>query len=374
MSRGLVVGAILLAALGIVCGLHYFLYRSAVHFFAVTDKWPRRALAALFVLLPSSFFAALFLSRRFENNFVRGFTIIADLWLGVGLALILFFALAWAAWGAAMLRNPRPSPVWFGIAVVLLASVYSAYGIWNAYHPRVENVTVRLKNLPPAWQGAKLVQITDLHLGLVLDAGFLRDVVREVNAQRPDAVLITGDLFEGENHSLDRFAGPLNAISAPRGVYFVTGNHETYLGVDRALAALAKTKVRALNDEMEVVEGLQIIGISYPLRGFSRDIAGVIGRLPGFDRDKPSVLLYHSPTQIAEVKSAGINLQVSGHTHHGQMFPITLITRLIYGRYDHGLNVEGDFAIYTSPGTGAWGPMMRTGSHPEITVIRLEAK
>ncbi len=170
------------------------------------------------------------------------------------------------------------------------------------------------------------MQISDLHLGLILNSGFLRDVVREVNAQRPDAVLITGDLFEGEDRSLDRFVGPLNALSAPRGVYFVTGNHETYLGVDRALAALAKTKVRALNDEMETVEGLQIIGISYPLRGFSKDIAGIIGRLPGFDRDKPSLLLYHSPTQIAEVKSAGVNLQVSGthppradvpdHAHH----------------------------------------------------------
>jgi predicted MPP superfamily phosphohydrolase len=370
MPRGLVVAAILLAALGVLCGLHYFLYRSAVHFFAVTDKWPRRALAALFVLLPASFFAALFLSRRFENNLVRGFTIVADLWLGVGLALILFFVMAWAAWGVAMLRNPRPSPAWFGFAVVLLVSVYSAYGIWNAYHPRVVNVTVRLGKLPPAWQGAKLVQISDLHLGLILNSGFMRDV----NAPRPDAVLITGDLFEGEDRSLDRFVEPLNAISAPRGVYFVTGNHETYLGVDRALAALAKTKVRALNDEMEVVEGLQIIGVSYPLRGFSKDIAGIIGRLPGFDRDKPTLLLYHSPTQIAEVKSAGVNLQVSGHTHHGQMFPITPITRLIYGRYDHGLNLDGDFAVYTSTGTGTWGPMMRTGNHPEITVIRLEPK
>lgn len=374
MPRSPAVVAILLVALGVLFGLHYSIYRSTVYFFAVTDKWPRRGLAALFVLLPASFFAGIFLARRFENGLVRGFVMAADLWLGVGLALILFFALAWVAWGFAMLRNPRPSPAWFGFAVVLLVSVYSAYGIWNAYHPRVVNVTVRLRNLPPAWQGAKLVQISDLHLGLILNSGFLRDVVREVNAQRPDAVLITGDLFEGEDRSLDRFVEPLNAISAPRGVYFVTGNHETYLGVDRALAALAKTKVRALNDEMEIVEGLQIIGISYPLRGFSKDIAGIIGRLPGFDRDKPSLLLYHSPTQIAEVKSAGVNLQVSGHTHHGQMFPITLITRLIYGRYDHGLNLDGDFAVYTSSGTGTWGPMMRTGNRPEITVIRVKAK
>ncbi len=92
----------------------------------------------------------------------------------------------------------------------------------------------------------------------------------------------------------------------------------------------------------------------------------------GFDPQAPSVLLYHAPTQIPAAKAAGINLQLSGHVHQGQLFPLQFVTRLMYGKYHHGLHVEGDYTIYTSSGTGLWGPTMRTGNHPEIVVIRLE--
>ena len=372
MPRGLWIIVILLVVFGLLSGWHYFLYFSTVHFFGIAGKAGRRAVAAFFVLLPACFFVSVFLARQAENSFTRAFSIVSNLWLGIGLALMLFFAVAWAAWGVVRLHNPRPSPAMFGLAVLLLTFLYSGYGVWNASHPRVEKITVKIKNLPPGWRGRKLVQITDLHLGLILGSAFLESVVQQVNAQSPAAVLITGDLFDGDDRGLERFTGPLNAINAPLGVYFVTGNHETYVGVARVLDVLKKTKVRALGDEMVVIDGLQIMGISYPTRGYSRDIAAAIRAVPGFDREKPSILLYHTPTQVPEVKAAGINFQVSGHVHHGQLFPIQLITRLIYGKYDHGLNEEGDFTIYTSAGTGTWGPMMRTGNHPEITVIRLE--
>ena len=372
MLRGFWAVAILLVVFGLLYGWHYFLYFSTVHFFGIAGRTGRRAVAALFFLLPISFFVSEFLLRRAENSFARAFSIVSSLWLGVGLALMLFFAVAWAALGIFRLHNPRPSPLVFGLAAVLVTCLYSAYGVWNAYHPRVENITVKIKNLPPEWRGRTLVQITDLHLGLILGQAFLERIVEQVNAQSPAVVLVTGDLFDGDDRGLDRLAGPLNAIHAPLGAYFVTGNHDTYLGVARALDVLKKTRVRALGDEMVVLDGLQIIGINYPTRGFSRDIAAAIRGIPRFDREKPSILLYHSPTQIPEVKTTGVNFQVSGHVHHGQMFPIQFITRLIYGKYYYGLNVEGDFAIYTSSGTGTWGPMMRTGNHPEITVIHLE--
>jgi hypothetical protein len=101
--------------------------------------------------------------------------------------------------------------------------------------------------------------------------------------------------------------------------------------------------------------------------GFAEKMA----RLSGFDPGKPSILLYHSPSQIAAAKTAGINLQLSGHVHQGQIFPLQFITRLIFGKYYHGLHAEGDYTLYTSSGTGLWGPTMRTGNHPEIVVIRL---
>jgi hypothetical protein len=217
-----------------------------------------------------------------------------------------------------------------------------------------------------------VVQLSDVHLGHILGTAFLRDIVQKVNTLDPVMVLITGDLFDGMDGRLDELVVPLNDLRAPWGIYFVTGNHETYLGTDRAFAALRKTKVRILHDEMVVVNGLQIIGIDFPEREFSKDIAAVIQTLPEYNRQMPSLLLYHSPTQVEQAKAAGIRLQLSGHTHHGQIFPIQIISRLIYQKYYTGLHVEGDYTIYTSSGAGTWGPTMRTGNHPEITVIHLE--
>jgi predicted MPP superfamily phosphohydrolase len=371
MPRGLWVVVIVLAAFGILYGWHHFLYFSTVQFFGIAGRTARRAVAALFFLLPASFFVSEFFLRRTDNAFARVFSIVSTLWLGVGLTLMLFFAAAWAAWGVGRLHNPRPSKAVFGLAAVLVTSLYCAYGVWNARHPRVEEITVRLKNLPAEWRDRKLVQITDLHLGQILGPRFLEDIVRKVNAQRPSVVLITGDLFDGDDRGLERFISPLDEIHAHLGVYFVTGNHETYLGVARALEVLGRTRITALTDQMTVIDGLQIIGVSYPTRGFTRDIPAAIRGIPGFDPGRPSMLLYHSPTQVQEVKAAGINFEVCGHVHHGQVFPIQFITRLIYGKYEHGLTDEGDFSIYTSSGTGTWGPMMRTGNHPEITVIHL---
>jgi predicted MPP superfamily phosphohydrolase len=359
-------------ALSILYFSHYFLYLSFVHFFSVSTTGRKIMLAVILFLLPTSFIAAEIFARRTTN---RAFTFLffsSTLWLGVGLTLMVFFALAWAAWGAMKVVAHSPGPAVFGWAAVALACLYSAYGVWNAYHPRTEEFTVKVKGLPPDWHGKKIVQISDVHLGHILDASFLQDIVEKSNAQQPDIVFITGDLFDGSDGQLDDLVRPLNGLKAPLGIYFVTGNHETYLGVDRAYAALRKTPVRILDDEMLLIDGLQIIGISYPQRGFSKDIAGVIQKLPGFNPHKPSLLLYHNPTGVAQAKEAGINLQLSGHTHHGQIFPIQIISRLVYGKYYNGLHIEGDYTIYTSSGAGTWGPTMRTGNHPEIAVIRLE--
>jgi hypothetical protein len=196
--------------------------------------------------------------------------------------------------------------------------------------------------------------------------------VDKVNAQKPSMVLITGDLFDGALGNLEQKVAPLNRLEAPQGIYFVTGNHETYLGAHHALEALRTTPVKVLADECVVVDGLQIIGISYPERGHSLRFAEKIARLKGFNANQPSILLYHAPTQIEAAKAAGINLQLSGHVHQGQLFPLQFVTRLIYGKYHYGLHQEGDFTLYTTSGTGLWGPTMRTGNHPEIVVLELQ--
>ncbi len=372
MSRGyIIIPLFILIAFSILFFSHYFIYFSLSHFFGIAP--PRRAtLAAILVLLPASFIGSSMLAHWTDNFFSRAAYFISAMWLGVGLTLILTLALAWGAWGTTKLFTRSPSPAIFGWAAVVLACLYSVYGIWNAYHPRARHLTVRIKNLPPAWRGRKVVQLSDVHLGYILRAGFASRLVAMVNAENPDLVAITGDLFDGADGKLESLVAPLNALRAPLGIYFVTGNHETYLGVERAYAALRTTPVRILADERVVIDGLQLIGVSYPERGHPKDFAHAIAELPGFDPALPSILLYHSPTHIAEAKAAGVSLQLSGHAHNGQILPIQFISRLVYGRYYQGLHVEGNYTLYTSSGAGTWGPTMRTGNHPDIAVIQLE--
>jgi uncharacterized protein len=322
--------------------------------------------------LPLSVIASSFIAHWSDGFFARVYYFCSTLWLGVGLTLLIAFGIVWVAWSVNRVVGKDPDPVYFGLAAVGLALLYSTYGVWNAYHPRLVYCTVPIKNLPPAWQGKTLVQISDVHLGRVLGANFLARVVAQVNAQNPAMVLITGDLFDGADGKLETLVAPLNELVAPQGIYFVTGNHETYLGVQRSYAALRTTPVRILDNEMVAVDGLQVVGISYPERSHALSFADKMAEVTGFDPNTPSVLLYHSPTQVEAAKAAGISLQLSGHVHQGQLFPLQFVTRLMFGKYYHGLHTEGDYTLYTSSGTGLWGPTMRTGNYPEIVVIKLE--
>jgi uncharacterized protein len=370
MPRGFL--AFIVFALAILFALQYFIYFSATRLLEINSRGGRRILTAALAILLAGAVASVFLQRAVDTPALRAvagaFQISLAFWLNAAMA----FLLAWACWGLVrLLGAPLHRPM-FGWTSVLLACLLSAWGVWNATHPHVRRVTVQMRGLPPEWRGKTIAQISDLHLGFSAGRAFAERVVAIVNAERPAAVAITGDLFDGGDASLNGLAQPLGQLNAPMGKYFITGNHETYLGVARAEEALRGTSVRWLNDEMATPGGLQIIGISYPERGEHKNIAAAIRGVRGFDPSKASVLLFHSPVAIPAIKATGVRLQLSGHTHLGQLFPFQFITRQVYGKYDHGLNVEGDFAIYTSPGTGTWGPRMRTNSRAEITMIRLE--
>lgn len=370
MPRGFLV--FLVVALAILLGFQYFIYFSTTRLLEMNGKTGRRILAAALLFLMAGAVTSVFLQRRVDSVPARAVAGTFQLWLGFGLALAMAFPLAWALWGSARIWNPRLGSAPFGWSAIVLAFLFSAFGFWNATHPKVARVTVHMRDLPAEWRGKTIAQISDLHLGFSVGRSFAERVVEMVNAERPAAVVITGDLFDGDDARLSNLAGVLNGLNPPMGIYFVTGNHETYVGVERVEEALRGTKVHVLNDEMATPGGLEIVGIAYPDRGEHKDVAAAIRNVRGFDPARASVLLYHSPVGIPEIKATGIRLQLSGHTHRGQLFPFQFITQQVYGKYDHGLNVEGNFAIYTSSGTGTWGPRMRTSARAEIAIIRLE--
>jgi len=356
----------------VVFGSHFFVYYSVVNFFKIVSYKSRLILAIILSLLPMFFFAASIATRIKETLFTRILYFSSSLWFGILTELVVGFALGWLAVGVIRLVGYNANTKILGFSIITLVLIYVSYGIFSVFNPQLKYITVKIKNLPDAWKGKTAVQISDVHLGHILTADFLHGIVGRINELNPEIVFITGDLFDGMDGNLTGIAKPLENIKAPWGMFYVTGNHETYLGVRKAFEAVQDTGIKILNDEKANIEGVQIVGVSYPERGISKNIDDAIKAIGNFDPSEPSILLYHSPVQIERIKEAGINLQLSGHTHKGQIFPFRYITWLIYKGYDYGLKTDGDFSIYTSSGVGVWGPTMRTAATPEIVVIKFE--
>lgn len=353
----------------ILLGGHFFIYFSLVKFLAITSANVKLWLGGGLLFLSVSFIGSSFLAHYSEGLLARVTYSIFSFWLGMGWNLTMAFLVSWLVWGISKMSGQTFDYKYLVVFSVIFMLVFSAWGAWNAYNPKIKNVTVKIKNLPPGWKNKKAIQLSDIHLGHIYGKKFLNKIISQVNAQNPDIIFITGDLFDGMEGELGSLIKPLGDIKAPDGIYFITGNHETYLGVDKSEETLKNTPIKFLNNEMISVNGMQILGISYPSRGEQENFSQKVHSVKDFNFQKPNILLYHNPNSAKEAKEMGINLQLAGHTHRGQIFPFAFITYWIYGKYHNGLTTEGDFNIYTSSGTGTWGPMMRTSGRSEIVVL-----
>jgi len=215
--------------------------------------------------------------------------------------------------------------------------------------------------------------LSDLHFGMLTENGKLSRVMERVNELRPDLIVITGDLVdEGVSH-MEEMAQPLKLLKSRHGVLAITGNHEYYAGVNRAVEIMKSAGIEVLRNEMKVLpSGLQFLGVDDPTGSRRREepAADLEKQLSRLDREKASILLYHQPIHFEKAASFGVGLQLSGHTHGGQLYPIIYISRMIYPRTP-GLHQIGESKMYVSRGAGTWGPPMRLGSPPEIVQITL---
>ena len=386
---------ILLAGiLALTIGLHMFFCKAVIRVFAITGPALKTSLLIVLFLLALSFMASFFLLQWQENSLTVGFYKFSAIWIGLFLNLLPAVLGSWIIIAAVRITGSDASARLIAAVCIVAAVLYSVYGVWNAFHPRIKKLEVQFANLPHQWKNKTIIQLSDVHLGHFYGTEFLNNLVRKVNALNPEVILITGDLFDGMAATISHFAAGLDQFRAKKGVFFVTGNHETYVGLNRALSVLKKTRIQVLHNEIIEVDGLQIMGISYPgIRG-AHDIRG-LGKLPqNSSINIPRILLFHTPTNIrpkggdgldhhfatywvpdtsfALNKEIGADLQLSGHSHAGQIFPFGYLTKLIYKGYDRGFHRLGLFAIYTTSGVGTWGPPMRTGNSPEIVVMNLK--
>ena len=258
------------------------------------------------------------------------------------------------------------------ISSLIVASSLSARAIYEAKFVKLERVDIFIKNLG---QEYKLVQLSDIHIGGLIDTAFIKNMVQRVNALEPDLVVISGDLVDID---ISKAEAPLNALKALKskyGTYFIVGNHEYFHNIDDIIAKVKSLGIRVLENE-NVYIGEQDRGFNL---GGVYDIFGyrVKHHLPDLHRalqgrkDAPTILLAHQPKYLQEIGS-DVDLVLSGHTHGGQIYPFRFLVRLqqpyISGLHQH----TKDLQIYVNKGTGFWGPPMRLGATSEITEIRLK--
>jgi predicted MPP superfamily phosphohydrolase len=382
--------------LSILAALHYYAWRRLVRDPAWSRGW-RRGLTIAIVALGVAAPASMTLWRWIGSEAAAPVSLVGATWMG---SLFLLVTILFAAdvvrgvrgatgwvrrrWGrrepAVNLERRRLLALTFaGVATVGTGGLTAAAVASDAAPPELLDVRVPVRRLPPAFEGYRILQLTDMHVGPTRGRAFVEEVVERANRARADLVAITGDLVDGSVRELAAAVAPLAGLRARDGVFFTTGNHEYYSGVDAWLAHLGTLGIRVLrNERVPILRG----GQAFDLAGI--DDAGASGFGPGHGADlpralagrdpaRPVVLLAHRPSQVREAERLGVDVQLSGHTHGGQIWPFGFFVGLVEPAVK-GLHRFGPTRLYVSSGTGSWGPPMRLATPSEITVVALTAE
>ncbi|MGW4732029.1 metallophosphoesterase [Streptomyces shenzhenensis] len=406
-----------LAVLAVVAGLHWYVWRRLVRDTTAAPGRARRAGTAVFVVGPVLMVAAL-VAERSGAPFWLQRTLAWPGFLWMALALYLLLAVVAGEAVRPLLRRltrrraARPAPVPVAVpagtapapeppeaapeagpgsgpqdpsrrlfvsrvvggaaATAAVATVgYGTYGVLRG--PRVKRVTVPLAKLPRSAHGFRIAVVSDIHLSPVLGRGFAQRVVDTINATQPDLIAVVGDLVDGSVPDLGPAAAPLAQLSARHGAYFVTGNHEYFSGAGQWVEEVRRLGLRPLENARTELPAFDLAGVN-DVQGESEGQGPDFGRALG-DRDpaRACVLLAHQPVQIHEAVRHGVDLQLSGHTHGGQLWPGSLFAAAANPTVA-GLERYGDTQLYVSRGAGAWGPPTRVGAPSDITVVELASR
>lgn len=364
-------------------GLHVYAFlraRQALHFGAGAGT----SLAVFMLIMTAAPFLIRVIERHEYELSGRALSSVAYLWMAVlflyccssvlleALNLVLRLA-GWAA-GNSPSAFVLPARTSFLIAAGL-AVVICIHGYRAALNIRTERLVVKTAKLPAAVDRLKIVQISDVHLGLIVRMRRLTRIMEIVNAEKPDILVSTGDLVDAQLNRMDGLAELIRQVKAPYGKFAITGNHEYYAGIQQALAFTRDAGFRLLRGEAVADGVINIAGVDDPtgVQLNSEKPKSETALLSGLPKDRFTLFLKHRPSVDGNAAHL-FDLQLSGHTHKGQIYPFTYISKMAYplnaGRFD----LPGGAILRVSRGTGTWGPPVRFLSPPEITVIELVRK
>lgn len=388
--------------IGVTVSLHLYFYFRLVRDTSLPSPWRRLATFAVLTLL-LSLLGSMFLRRVLPFEAMRWVMTPVYLWMGMMFYVFLLLlsgdllrlGVRISHWLGSR-GAPDPERRLFlsrliggaavaGAATIATLSTRSALALSRVV---VEKVEVPLARLPAALDGFRIAQLSDLHIGPTLGKAWLEGIVAKTNALGADAIVITGDLVDGEVSDLREDIAPLTQLRAREGVYLCTGNHEYYSGAVQWCAEFERMGLKVLRNERVAIgrdaSGERASGerVTFDLAGiddYNARAEGEAGHGPdlkkalaGRDEQRELVLLAHQPRHIHEAAAAKVGLQLSGHTHGGQLWPWHYLVKL-QQPYLSGLVDHQGTKLYISQGTGFWGPPLRLGSRAEISLITLRA-
>ncbi|MBL8956670.1 MAG: metallophosphoesterase [Myxococcaceae bacterium] len=362
---------------GLAAGLHWYLYLRLIK--DVTDRRAVRlgAMSTFGAVAATSIFGF----ARFRTAEPSTLTMLLPMWFAfviyVVIALITVDVVRWVV-NRRQAAPPSPERRLFLSRAAALTGVVAggglaSFGAWRAFSPaRITEVPLKLAKLPKALDGMTLVQLSDVHIGPVLQRRFLDELVDRANQAKPDVVVITGDLVDGKPEFIGKSVEALTRLKSRYGTYFVTGNHDYYSGPQLWLPVLEGWGITVLRNRHVAIGDA---GASFDLVGVD-DWGGdydLQAAIAGRDPSRASVLLAHQPANFDTVATAGLDLQLSGHTHGGQTFPGTIGASVIWGDRSAGLSKTKDSHLFVSRGCGFVGPPTRLGSPPEVVKLVLQS-
>jgi predicted MPP superfamily phosphohydrolase len=371
----------------VVSLVHYYLWRRLVRDSTVPGRVRRIGTWGL-VGLVAVLIGALIGSRLLPHDLAVVFAWPGYLWLAVmfyllvGLAILEIPALAVKLW---LRRHPEPAVqasrrLFLGRAVAVSAGVAAVglvgTGVSSALGmPQLKRIQVPLARLPRGADGFRIALVSDIHLGPLNGVGRTARIVDMINGLDADLVAVVGDLVDGSVAELGAAAAPLAGLRSRLGSFFVTGNHEYFSGYQEWIDEVTRLGMRPLrNARVELPAGLDIAGVNDVTGGSYHDGPDVAKALSGRDPARAVVLLAHQPIQAHDAAAHGVDLQLSGHTHGGQIVPFNLIVRATGQPIVSGLGDVDGMPVYVTNGAGFWGPPVRVGAPPDVTLVELRTR
>jgi predicted MPP superfamily phosphohydrolase len=348
--------------------LHFVIYEGILTAFNMVSPVTTIILRIILIFLAFGFIASAISANKQNNTFSRLFFTFESTWLG----FMTYFFAASVVFGIILAFEQRfglSNSIWIGHVLFILAFIISIYGIIHARLIRIKRYEITIPDVPQNWKNKKVVFISDIHLGQIHGKSFAQKVVTKINELQPDIVLIGGDLYDGVEVNEKEVIEPLKLLKPNLGIYFVTGNHEEFADSAHFLIAIKEIGIRVLINEKVEIDGLQLIGVTDHHSTDKQAYASIMNQM-NIDRSRPAILLKHQPSELKIAEENGISLQLSGHTHRAQLFPVNIITYLAFKGFGYGLNQFKNMKVVTSSGVGTWGPPMRVGTNSEIVVIQ----